>query len=88
MISDQFKIVGTNHVESVHGFSVQRNDKNTLFYSEKDLVIEIEVEPGNPMPVYLTYSAKQHGKNDHEIQAIKKNLMDALRFMNVHFSII
>lgn len=88
MITDQFKIVGMNHVESVRGFSVQRDDKNTLLYSEKDFVTKIEVEPGNPMAVYLTYSAKQYGKNDKEIEAIKRNLTDALRFMNVQFNII
>ncbi len=49
MITDQFKMLGLNHVESVCGFSVQQTDKNTLLYSEKGFIIEIEVEPGRPL---------------------------------------
>ena len=87
MNTEQFRTVGVNHVESVRGFSVRRKDRNSLLYTRTGLALEIEVEPGESLEVYLTHSAKAQGVSDQEIQNIWNNLAEALQFMNVKFEI-
>jgi hypothetical protein len=88
MDTDQFKILGVNHVESVRGFSVRRKGRNSLLYTRSSVTLEIEVEPGETLGVYLTHSAKAQGVSNQEIQAIRNDLTEALQFMNVKFEII
>jgi hypothetical protein len=88
MNTDQFRTVGVNHVESVLGFSVRRKDRNSLLYIGAGFPLEIEVEPGESLGVYLTHSAKAQDVSDQEIQTIRNNLGAALHFMNVKFEII
>lgn len=87
MNNDQFRTIGLNHVESARGFSIQRNDRNSLLYSRAGFTLEIEVEPGEALCAYLTHSPKIKGVCDQEIQVIRNDLVDALRFMKIKFEI-
>jgi len=88
MNANQWQVLGSNHVQSLRGFSVRRNDRNLLLYEAQERILPIEIEPGQSLAVYLTQSLKPLALPDTEVAKIKKHIEEALLFMEVRFEII
>lgn len=77
-----FRKVGVNAAESSTGFVVSRKNRFELEYTENGETINIEVEPGDGLAIYV--SSLRHNNRDQII----KNICAAMAFLGTKYVLL
>lgn len=86
----RFTESGPNRLASANpAFIVARINRHTMQYVENEEVVDIEVEPGDGLAIYMATAISSHGEVDEARRAIiAERIEAAMRFWGHAFIIV
>ena len=84
-----FKRTGPNEAVSEEGFRIRRVSRDQLYYEDSDGIVELEVEPGEPLAVYFPKSlvrkvgAESRDVDTAKASVIRRRIEEGLRYLGI-----